>query len=61
MSTYREMINENTGCGPEDAVMIEHIMRDEILHYTFDWQTRSPFRRTAFTTTQNPRVRLFGI
>jgi len=44
---YDEMIVEDTGCSPEDAVMIEHIIREEIFHSTLDWQTRAQFRRAA--------------
>ena len=52
MSTYREMTIEDTGYSPEDAVMIEHIMREEIFQSTLDWQTRSQFRRAALTAAK---------
>jgi hypothetical protein len=41
------MIIEDTGCSPDDAGMIEHIMRDDIFHSTLDWQTRPQLRRAA--------------
>jgi hypothetical protein len=47
MSGYTEDIIEATGCSPEDAEMIEEIMRNEIFHSTLDWQTEVEFRRAA--------------
>lgn len=44
---YDEMIVEDTGCSPADAVMIEYIVREEIFHSTLDWQTRTQFRHAA--------------
>jgi hypothetical protein len=41
------MIIEDTRCNPHDAVMIEHIMREDIFHGTLDWQTRAEIRRAA--------------
>ena len=45
--TYREMIIEDTGCPPNEADMIEDIMRNEIFHSTLDWQTRAQLRKGA--------------
>jgi hypothetical protein len=47
MGGYEKDIVEVTGCSPEDAVMIEHIMREEIFHSTLDWQTAAQFNRAA--------------
>jgi hypothetical protein len=47
MSSYEQDIVKVTGCGPEDAVMIEYIMREEIFHGTPDWQTAAQFNRAA--------------
>ena len=47
MSTYQDMIIEDIGCSPDDAVMIEHIMREDIFHSTLDWQTRPQLCRAA--------------
>ncbi len=47
MPGYREAIIEDTGCNPDDAVMIEYIMRDHIFHSTLDWQNRAQLRRAA--------------
>lgn len=47
MSGYEKDIVEVTGCSPEDAVMIEYIMREEIFHSTLDWQTAAQFNRAA--------------
>jgi len=44
---YDDMIVQDTGCSPADAVMIEYIMREEIFHSTLDWQTRAQFRQAA--------------
>ncbi len=44
---YDEMIVEDTGCSPADAVMVEYIIREEIFHSTLDWQTRTQFRKAA--------------
>jgi hypothetical protein len=45
--SYQNMIIEDTGCTPSDAIMIENIMRDEIFHSTLDWQSRAEFSRGA--------------
>ena len=47
MSSYREMILEDTGCTTGDAGLIEHIMREDVFHSTLDWQTRAELRRAA--------------
>ncbi len=47
MSSYKQAIIEDSGCTPNDAVMIEHIMREDIFHSTLDWQTRAELRRAA--------------
>jgi hypothetical protein len=47
MSSYQNMIIDDSGCSPADAGMIEHIMRDDILHSTLDWQSRAQLRRAA--------------
>jgi hypothetical protein len=47
MGGYENDIIEVTGCSQEDAVMIEHIMREEIFHSTLDWQTAAQFNRAA--------------
>jgi len=47
MTGYTDDIIEATRCSPEDAVMIEEIMRNEIFHSTLDWQSASEFRRAA--------------
>jgi hypothetical protein len=47
MSGYEQGIVEVTGCSPEDAVVIEYIMREEIFHSTLDWQTAAQFNRAA--------------
>jgi hypothetical protein len=47
MSGYEQDIAKVTGCNPEDAVMIEYIMREEIFHSTLDWQTAAQFNRAA--------------
>ena len=52
MSTYQDMIIEDIGCSPDDAVMFEHIMREDIFHSTLDWQTRAQFCRAARKATK---------
>jgi hypothetical protein len=47
MSAYKQMIIEDTGCKPDEAAMIEDIMRNEVYHSTLDWQTRVQFRQGA--------------
>jgi len=47
MDGYENDIIEVTGCSQGDAVMIEHIMREEIFHSTLDWQTAAQFNRAA--------------
>jgi len=47
MSSYAEMICQDTDCTPEDAAMIEDIMRNDIFHSTLDWQSRAEFRTGA--------------
>ena len=47
MSSYVEMICQDTGCTPEDAAMIEDIMRNDIFHSTLDWQSRAEFKTGA--------------
>ena len=47
MSAYEQMIIEDTGCKPDDAPMIEDIMRNEVFHSTLDWQSRAQFRQGA--------------
>jgi hypothetical protein len=47
MSAYEKDIIEVTGCSPDDAAMIEHIMREEVFHSTLDWQTAAQFNRAA--------------
>ena len=47
MSTYEEMIVEDTGCSSDDATKIEFIMREDVFHSTLDWQSRAAFRRGA--------------
>ncbi len=47
MSSYRDAIIEDTGCSSDDAVMIEHILREDIFHSTLDWQTRAELRSAA--------------
>jgi hypothetical protein len=47
MSAYQTMIIKDTRCNPDDAGMIEHIMRDDIFHSTLDWQTRAQLRGAA--------------
>lgn len=49
MSSYQQAIIEDTGCTPNDAPMIEHIMREDIFHSTLDWQSRAELRRAART------------
>ncbi len=34
-------------CTPEDAELVEDIMRNEVFHSTLDWQTAAEFRRGA--------------
>jgi len=52
MAGYREMIIEDTDCSPDDAVMIEHIMREDIFHGTLDWQARAELRHAARTAAK---------
>ncbi len=47
MSSYRQMIIEDTGCSFEDAPIIEQIMREDIFGSTLDWQTRDQLRHAA--------------
>jgi len=47
MSSYTRMIEEDTGCAPTDAPMIEEIMRNDVFHSTLDWQTRTELRKGA--------------
>ncbi len=47
MASYREMIIEDTGCSSEDALMIEHIIREDIFGSTLDWQSRDQLRHAA--------------
>ena len=47
MRAYEKDIIRVTGCSPEDAAMIEHIMREDIFHSTLDWQTATQFKRAA--------------
>jgi hypothetical protein len=47
MNAYKQMIIRDTGCNPDDAAMIEDIMRNEVFHSTLDWQTRAQFRQGA--------------
>jgi hypothetical protein len=44
MSSYADMIIQDTGCDPCDVAAIETIMRDFVFHSTLDWQSRSEFR-----------------
>ena len=46
-NTYQTMIMADTGCRPEEARMIESIMRDDVFHSTLDWQSREQFRAGA--------------
>jgi hypothetical protein len=52
MSSYQNMIIEDTGCDPSHVRMIEHIMREDIFHGTLDWQTRPQLRRAARDAVQ---------
>lgn len=47
MTGYTDDIIKVTRCSPDDAVMIEHIMREEIFHSTLDWQSEAEFNRAA--------------
>jgi hypothetical protein len=57
MRGYEAAIIETTGCKPEDAALIEDIMRNEIFHSTLDWQTPAQFwdgvRRAARVLDDN--------
>lgn len=47
MGPYQSIIIEHLGCCPEDAVMIEDIMRQHIFHSTLDWQSKEKLQRGA--------------
>lgn len=40
LSSYHQIIQEATGCAPEQLDDIEELMRDIIFHSTLDWKTR---------------------
>lgn len=45
--TYQESIIAATGCTPEEAPVLEEIMRHTIFHSTLDWQTKKQFDKGA--------------
>jgi hypothetical protein len=48
ISGYQEQIIEILGCTPDEASLVEDIMRDEVFHSTLDWQSAAQFKRGAF-------------
>lgn len=44
---YRELIIGFLRCSPDDARMVEDIMRNEVFHSTLDWQSEAQLRRGA--------------
>ncbi len=42
---YERDIIEQLGCSPQDASMVEDIMRRFVFHSTLDWQSDQQFRR----------------
>ena len=47
MGFYSELIIKATGCPEADADKIEDIMRNDILHSTLDWLSKSQFKKAA--------------
>jgi hypothetical protein len=47
MSHYSALIQQTTNCRPEEAPVIENIMRTEIFHSTLDWQSMDDLQRAA--------------
>ena len=42
---YERDIIEQLGCSPQDAVMVEDIMRRFVFHSTLDWQRERQFQK----------------
>lgn len=62
MNNYRQMIVSATGCIPADAPVIEDIMRNDILHSTLDWLSRTDFDTVAREAANLlPQFRAAGI
>lgn len=41
---YQRDIMDQLHCSPEDAAMVEDIMRNHVFHSTLDWQSAAQFR-----------------
>jgi hypothetical protein len=44
---YQRDIIQHLGCTPQDAAMVEDIMRRFVFHSTLDWQSREELNRGA--------------
>jgi len=44
---YNKRIQQITGCNEQQATEIEEIMREDILHSTLDWLSRSQFEKAT--------------
>jgi hypothetical protein len=42
---YQRYIIQHLGCTPQDAAMVEDIMRRFVFHSTLDWQSDKQFRK----------------
>lgn len=47
LSDYEKNIMADTGCAESEVVLVEEIMRRDVLHSTLDWLTPDEFRRAA--------------
>ena len=45
--SYQKLIIESTGCNENEVFEIEMHMRDDILHSTLDWLSKSEFVQVA--------------
>ncbi len=47
LSSYQRKVLQQLGCTHEEALIIEDLMRTEILHSTLDWLSDAEFRKAA--------------
>ena len=45
--SYQNLIIESTGCTQEEVNKVEDHMRNDILHSTLDWLSKSQFKKAA--------------
>lgn len=57
LSAYERRIISETGCSTTEVILVEEIMRRDILHSTLDWLTVDEFRDVAIEAYSVLKIR----